>query len=223
MIPYMYLKRDYINPHPDPKPPPPPPSQHHPSPQTKTTAARACLILLPTSSSSSRSSTSSSPSSSASTTCNRRDLARGMINVHPRWRHPAILFMLGWVWPLHCCYIVRDVVREWVCTERRRMAGRDRRLGEEGGRNGTIPRTPGEGGRAAVEDGDGGSGRGGLWSRLQFWRIARVRGRDSNEEPNRSLAGDGAARGAGDGATGTRNVKYLTVVTAGPSSGAVGS
>jgi hypothetical protein len=118
----------------------------------------------------------------ASNLNHRGELLRDPQNV--RWWHYVGLFMLGWAWPVFCCYICRDILVE-RCSRRERRRRRDERrremeLEEEmqqpdlesGGREATPDQR-----EVGEEDGSPG-----LWRRvmsgLPFWGSRRRYGRD---------------------------------------------
>jgi hypothetical protein len=129
----------------------------------------------------------------ASNLNHRGELLRDPQNV--RWWHYVGLFMLGWAWPVFCCFICRDnFVDRCSGRARRRREERSRReerRREEMRREGEVEeemRQPGleSGGREATTPDErevGGEDESpGLWRRvisgLPFWGSRRWRGRD---------------------------------------------
>lgn len=117
----------------------------------------------------------------ASNLNNRGALLRDPQNV--RWWHYVGLFMLGWAWPLFCCFICRDICVE-RCSRRERRRRREQRRRERELRESRERQEEEEvqqpdlesGGQGATRDPpqvDGEDGSPGLWRKLlrglPFW------------------------------------------------------
>jgi hypothetical protein len=137
---------------------------------------------------------------------NRRDLLRRYEN--PRRWHVLMLFVIGWAWLVHCCYVVRDYVRE--CRWERRWRRRTRRPGT------VVRRTPeaggaarGEGGEVVVERVSGGGGE---------MRGPGVTGNDIERDgdpinvANPGSAGEGAAGQPGEAGNGSKGDENAAAV-----------
>lgn len=59
--------------------------------------------------------------------CHEDELLRDQQRV--RWWYYVGLFMLGWAWPVFCCFLIRDLVVDWSLGRQRRRSDGETALG----------------------------------------------------------------------------------------------